>query len=1065
MFISKLFKKQGLLLIVSIVAILLLLDKPTIGQVFAESPVQNFKFSDVDSNQIKHSLESNSSLDIPYVSEVSQSNSNNQNSLPLRNSDLFLSEINTELDPTVTRPNRERDYCWVPGFIGPIQPSPITPPTPFLYQPFGMDWDGSGRIWSSSMDHMYPNYQVSGGVASMGESLSGVNLRDRITVNNHNYDYYVSLALEEEFGYDGHDGHDFRTFGVPGISALASAGGLVVYTRKDCKVTYNALGCYVEIYHDQGYLTRYAHLDSVSVNTGELVWSGKPIGIIGTTGASTGIHLHFAVFHWNPYRTIGSNEGEWEVTDPFGWDPWLPPEEQDGDPLFNCNGEVSYNLWVGGWPQRVSEGPSQGSSGPDVFAVGGWLDDDFPFYCSPPTNGIPRDNPSFNNRSINFTWSPPSCSTLDQYEIRVSKSSDVVNSAFLTQTIAKGQTSFTHNFDSGIVPDGQRLYWAMRSHNDAGWSAFSETWSFTIDTRNTYTPPAIGNGEWTTTFFSDLNLSSGCGSQQNFTQTYVFKNWGESAPVSGCPDNNWSSRMERDVYFQGGNYTFALEADDWARIYVDNQLKVDHWNGASGHYEGYVIPAGTHRLRIEFADTAGNARISAWWKGSGFELPKETEDFSQWFADYWPYPDPYWDSVISVREGYGKLEHQWGNGDPSYGMPADGFSAKFRRDYFFACGTYQFSFNHDDGINFKIDGVQQFDRWNGPIGAFTFTKVMTQGVHRLEINYHETGGSAHINFDYQQLGGCNPSAPTLQSPSNSLSLAPNAKITLSWLSTPNASQYYVKLMGGPGVDVTLGWINSTSYYIGGLWPGDYSWSVTARNDYGSSSPSASWSFTIEGAPSTPPDFRVTGSTQTSITLAWSDISNETGYKIYEWNGINFYLTHSLGANTTSFTDTGLGCGAKYAYELSAYNTAGESTHAGWIEGATSDCPVVPSIPSIPSDFRVTGSTQSSITMAWSDTSNETGYHIYEWNGTEPYLTHTLGANTTHYTDTGLACGTEYAYALSAYNTAGEAGHAGWIEGATSDCPVVPGNSNVYLPIIMVPSIYQTVPFGLGNPYF
>ena len=72
-------------------------------------------------------------------------------------------------------------------------------------------------------------------------------------------------------------------------------------------------------------------------------------------------------------------------------------------------------------------------------------------------------------------------------------------------------------------------------------------------------------------------------------------------------------------------------------------------------------------------------------------------------------------------------------------------------------------------------------------------------------------------------------------------------------------------------------------------------------------------------PSTPGNFHVSGTTQNSITLAWDDVENETGYRIYEWNGENFYLTHSLGANTTSFTDTGLSCNVEYFYELSAYN--------------------------------------------------------------------------------------------------------------------------------------------------
>jgi hypothetical protein len=173
-------------------------------------------------------------------------------------------------DPLVTMPPATKNYCWVPTYTvpGPIMRSPSIPPLPFLYQPFDMLWNGSGNIWSSNMDHEYPNYRTSNGVASLGEDLSGANLLHRYTSGNKNYDYYYSIAIYgEEFGYDGHDGHDFRTGGISGISALAAADGKVIEKVDYCP-TKTGWGCYVLIYHPQGsgYLTRYAHLDSISVD-------------------------------------------------------------------------------------------------------------------------------------------------------------------------------------------------------------------------------------------------------------------------------------------------------------------------------------------------------------------------------------------------------------------------------------------------------------------------------------------------------------------------------------------------------------------------------------------------------------------------------------------------------------------------------------------------------------------------------------------------------------------------------------------------------------------------------
>lgn len=56
-------------------------------------------------------------------------------------------------------------------------------------------------------------------------------------------------------------------------------------------------GCYVRIRHDNGLYTLYYHLrsGSIVVNKGDHVSKGQKLGIIGTTGVSTGIHLHFQI--------------------------------------------------------------------------------------------------------------------------------------------------------------------------------------------------------------------------------------------------------------------------------------------------------------------------------------------------------------------------------------------------------------------------------------------------------------------------------------------------------------------------------------------------------------------------------------------------------------------------------------------------------------------------------------------------------------------------------------------------------------------------------------------------
>lgn len=77
-----------------------------------------------------------------------------------------------------------------------------------------------------------------------------------------------------------------------GDDIYAVADGVV--TKADAVVKGN-YGKYVEITHDNGIVTLYAHMSAVNVSVGDTVNAGDVIGFVGSTGYSTGPHLHFEV--------------------------------------------------------------------------------------------------------------------------------------------------------------------------------------------------------------------------------------------------------------------------------------------------------------------------------------------------------------------------------------------------------------------------------------------------------------------------------------------------------------------------------------------------------------------------------------------------------------------------------------------------------------------------------------------------------------------------------------------------------------------------------------------------
>lgn len=134
--------------------------------------------------------------------------------------------------------------------------------------------DGSGAIGDGEFD--YPT--GGGGVEGFNPiwPLPGVS--------------YVSCYYG---GYDGHRGMDIA--GPYGTAIVAAESGTVIEAN-NYDSWGDSWGYYVLIYHNGTYTTRYAHMSSMVVSTGQYVEKNQIIGYEGATGNVTGPHLHFEVY-------------------------------------------------------------------------------------------------------------------------------------------------------------------------------------------------------------------------------------------------------------------------------------------------------------------------------------------------------------------------------------------------------------------------------------------------------------------------------------------------------------------------------------------------------------------------------------------------------------------------------------------------------------------------------------------------------------------------------------------------------------------------------------------------
>ena len=142
------------------------------------------------------------------------------------------------------------------------------------------------QVGITSTDNFTPSENYTGGITGSG---NGTFITPLASYS------YISCHFGEPDGWSGapHGGMDFAAgYGTP---IFAAADGVVVTAGY-----HYSWGNYVKIYHgvvdgNQIY-TLYAHCSSLAVSAGQTVTQGQTIAAVGSTGDSTGNHLHFEVY-------------------------------------------------------------------------------------------------------------------------------------------------------------------------------------------------------------------------------------------------------------------------------------------------------------------------------------------------------------------------------------------------------------------------------------------------------------------------------------------------------------------------------------------------------------------------------------------------------------------------------------------------------------------------------------------------------------------------------------------------------------------------------------------------
>jgi murein DD-endopeptidase MepM/ murein hydrolase activator NlpD len=109
--------------------------------------------------------------------------------------------------------------------------------------------------------------------------------------------------VSSAYGWRIHPVYGYKKFHY-GIDLAANQGTPIVASRsgKVIKATYDSsAGYFVTIDHGDGFSSKYLHMTHYIVKKGDYVTAGQVIGYVGSTGASTGPHLHFGILYKGEY--------------------------------------------------------------------------------------------------------------------------------------------------------------------------------------------------------------------------------------------------------------------------------------------------------------------------------------------------------------------------------------------------------------------------------------------------------------------------------------------------------------------------------------------------------------------------------------------------------------------------------------------------------------------------------------------------------------------------------------------------------------------------------------------
>ena len=191
-------------------------------------------------------------------------------------------------------------------------------------------------------------------------------------------------------------------------------------------------------------------------------------------------------------------------------------------------------------------------------------------------------------------------------------------------TDAQGNLAVTFIFPANWTGPSVTIVLVYSQDNSEQATAVFQVTGLATPTVATPTPLVITG--WLGQYYSNQTLSGSPALVRN--DNNLDFDWGTSSPAPGLiPDDHFSARWTRTIYFLPGSYRFTAIADDGVRVWLDNQRLINEWHSATGIQYSADVPnlaEGLHTLRVEYYEDTGLAKVRVGWQ----QLPTSTPTFT-----------------------------------------------------------------------------------------------------------------------------------------------------------------------------------------------------------------------------------------------------------------------------------------------------------------------------------------------------------------------------------------------------------------------------------------------------